>query len=94
VGRSTAGWFYVACVALPFVGVVAWGVLAATGAVASGHWVYVFLPVVALPLAVAPVRTVRGDAAGRALLPVLAATGRLQLVFGILLSAGLFLWLR
>ena len=34
VGRRAGGWFYVACVGLPFLGVVVWGVLAVTGAVA------------------------------------------------------------
>ena len=54
----------------------------------------VLLPLLALPLVVGPVRTVAGDASGRALLPVLAATGRLQLAFGILLSVSLWLWIR
>ena len=40
-----------------------------------------------------PVRLVRSDADGRALLPVLAATGRLQLAFGVLLSVALWLWM-
>ena len=47
----------------------------------------------ALPLTVAPVRLALGRAEGRALLPVLAATGRLQLVFGVLLSVSLWLCL-
>ena len=51
-------------------------------------------PLLALPLVVARCRIVTGDASGRALLPVLAATGRLQLVFGVLLAASLWLWIR
>lgn len=47
-----------------------------------------FLAVVA---AVEPVRRVRAGAAGPELIPVLVATGRLQLVFGVLLAAGLAL---
>ncbi len=47
------------------------------------------LALVALPLALPPVRAVRAGAAGRALLPVLAGTGRLQLAFGALLALGL-----
>jgi 1,4-dihydroxy-2-naphthoate polyprenyltransferase len=43
----------------------------------------------ALPLAVTVGIVVRG-ARGRELIPVLAATGRLQLVFGVLLAAGLW----
>jgi 1,4-dihydroxy-2-naphthoate octaprenyltransferase len=51
-----------------------------------------FLPLAALPFAVAPVRLAVSEAEGRALLPVLAATGRLQLVFGVLLAVSLWLW--
>ena len=45
----------------------------------------------ALPLAVPPVRAVRGGAAGRGADPVLGATGRLQLAFGLLTTIGLAL---
>lgn len=38
----------------------------------------------AIPVAVGPMRTVRSGASGRELVPVLAATGRLQLVIGVL----------
>ena len=41
--------------------------------------------------AIPAVRSVKGGAAGRALIPVLGATGRVQLVFGALLSVGLVL---
>lgn len=40
-------------------------------------------------VAIDPVRRVRAGASGPALIPVLGATGRLQLVFGVLLAAGL-----
>ena len=50
-------------------------------------WALVALPAVAL--ARAPVRRVRAGAAGPELIPVLVATGSLQLVFGVLLAAGL-----
>lgn len=43
----------------------------------------------ALPLAVAPLRTVLGGAGGRALIPALAGTGRLQLAYGALLGLGI-----
>lgn len=46
---------------------------------------------VAVAVAVAPVRTVLGGARGPALIPVLGGTGRLQLVYGVLLAAGLLL---
>jgi 1,4-dihydroxy-2-naphthoate octaprenyltransferase len=44
----------------------------------------------ALPLAVIPIRKVFAGAAGRDLIPVLAATARLQLAFGGLLAVGLW----
>jgi 1,4-dihydroxy-2-naphthoate polyprenyltransferase len=93
VGRLRAGGLYVACVTLPFAGAVVWGLLSVTGAVAAARPAIAFLPLLALPFVVAPIRVVRGDAEGRALLPVLAATGRLQLVFGLLLSIALWLWI-
>ena len=49
------------------------------------------LALLALPLAVPPLRLVYGPATGRALLPALADTGRLALGFGVLLAAGLAL---
>jgi 1,4-dihydroxy-2-naphthoate octaprenyltransferase len=45
----------------------------------------------ALPLAFRPIQVVREGAEGRALLPVLADTGRLQLALGVLLAVGLWL---
>jgi len=45
----------------------------------------------ALPLAVAPVRTVLGGATGAALIPVLGATGKVQLAAGVLTAVGLAL---
>ena len=43
----------------------------------------------AVVLAIGPMRDVRAGAAGPALIPVLAGTGKLQLAFGVLLTAGL-----
>jgi 1,4-dihydroxy-2-naphthoate polyprenyltransferase len=93
VGRRTAGHVYVACVALPFAGVLIWGLVSTAGAVHALRPAIAFLPLLAAPLAVAPIRMVNGDVSGRALLPVLAATGRLQLVFGVLLSISLWFWI-
>jgi 1,4-dihydroxy-2-naphthoate octaprenyltransferase len=93
VGRRAAGWMYVACVVLPFAAVLVWAVLSVSGALSASRPPIAFLPLVAFPLALAPARVVTGDAEGRALLPVLAATGRLQLVFGVLLSVALWLWI-
>ncbi len=52
-------------------------------------WALVAL--IALVLAIAPLRTLRSGVLGRALVPVLASTGRLQLVYGALLAVGLAL---
>ncbi len=92
VGRRRGGWLYVACVVLPFVGVAVWALLSVAGVVHGHRPAIAFLPLAALPLAVAPVRLAVSGADGRGLLPVLAATGRLQLVFGVLLSVSLWLW--
>ena len=51
----------------------------------------VLLVLVALPLAYGPVRAVLGGARGRDLIPVLGRTGRLELVFSLLLLLGLAL---
>jgi 1,4-dihydroxy-2-naphthoate octaprenyltransferase len=93
VGRRTAGHFYVACVSLPFAGVVVWALLSVTGTVHGFHPAIAFLPLAGIPLAVAPIRIVHSGASGRALLPVLAATGRLQLAFGVLMSVSLWFWI-
>ncbi len=50
------------------------------------------LTVLALPLVVAPIRTVRSGATGPALIATLQQTGRLQLVFGALFALGLALF--
>jgi 1,4-dihydroxy-2-naphthoate octaprenyltransferase len=93
VGRRPAGFLYAACLVLPFVGVALWALLSVTGAVHALRPGVAFLPLAALPLAVTPIRIVKSDASGRALLPVLAATGRLQLVFGVLMSISLWVWI-
>jgi 1,4-dihydroxy-2-naphthoate octaprenyltransferase len=72
---------YAGCVALTFVGVVAVAFMR-PGAL---------LALLAVPLAVAPVRQVTRGAAGRELIPVLGETGRVQLVLGALLAAGIII---
>ncbi|HUF33333.1 MAG TPA: 1,4-dihydroxy-2-naphthoate polyprenyltransferase [Acidimicrobiales bacterium] len=52
---------------------------------------WALLALLAVPLAVPPIRRLLGGATGPMLVPVLADTGRLQLVFGLLLAAGLAL---
>ncbi len=43
----------------------------------------------AAAVAIAPARVVRSGATGRDLIAVLGATGRVQVLFGVLLGAGL-----
>jgi 1,4-dihydroxy-2-naphthoate polyprenyltransferase len=52
---------------------------------------WALLALLAVPFAVPPLRRLLGGATGAALIPVLADTGRLQLVVGVLLAAGLAL---
>jgi 1,4-dihydroxy-2-naphthoate octaprenyltransferase len=52
---------------------------------------FALLMLLALPLALAPVRAVRGGASGPALITTLGQTGRLQLAFGLAFTIGLAL---
>jgi 1,4-dihydroxy-2-naphthoate polyprenyltransferase len=70
---------YIASLLLPFVAALAFTPARPLAA----------LTVLALPLAVGPIRTVRSGASGRALLSALGQTGRLQLAFGAALTIGL-----
>jgi 1,4-dihydroxy-2-naphthoate octaprenyltransferase len=81
IGRRWGGRLYVGCLVAAFVGAL----------VAAAWRPWSLLALAALPLAVRPARVVTEGAEGRALLPVLADTGRLQLVFGVLLAVGLWL---
>ena len=60
-------------------------VLLATGD--AGWWI--LLPWLTIPLAVRAVRDVLGGLSGRELNRMLARSGQLQLLFGVLLAAGL-----
>ena len=65
-------------------------VIGAFGMVAPDTWpATALLGLGALIAAVAPLNAVRTGAAGRDLIPVLAATGQLLLVYGVLLGAGI-----
>jgi 1,4-dihydroxy-2-naphthoate octaprenyltransferase len=92
LGRRRAGTAYLFCIAAPFAGVVCWELAGLGLPLSAGQRVAPLLPLLALPAALPPARLVAGDAEGRALLPVLAGTGRLQLAFGLLLSASLVWW--
>jgi 1,4-dihydroxy-2-naphthoate octaprenyltransferase len=52
---------------------------------------WALLALLAAPLAAGPLSRVRAGVGGRELVPVLAGTGKLQLVYGLLLAAGLAL---
>ena len=80
LGDTRTRILYAACVLTPFV------VVAAALALARPLTLLTFA---ALPLALAPVRTVRHGATGQALIGALGMTGRLQLAFGALLTIGL-----
>jgi 1,4-dihydroxy-2-naphthoate polyprenyltransferase len=80
LGDARTRAFYAGLVAVAFVA-------AAVCAAAGRPWAMVV--VAAAPFAVVPLRAVLGGASGRALLPVLRDTGRLELVYGLLLGAGL-----
>ncbi len=92
LGRRHAGRLYTLCVALPFAACAVWGLVSVSGALSAAHPGSAFLPLAAVPLAVAPVRLVERGAEGGALVPVLAATGRLQLAGGVLVAVALWLW--
>jgi 1,4-dihydroxy-2-naphthoate polyprenyltransferase len=70
---------YSACTLIPF---------AATTAIAPARPL-ALLTLAALPLALAPNRSVRAGTAGPALIAALGMTGRLQLAFGALLTIGM-----
>jgi 1,4-dihydroxy-2-naphthoate octaprenyltransferase len=79
IGDRRTRILYASCVGLPFAASIAMAPVAP----------FTLLTLVALPLAVAPAREVLGGTTGRGLIAVLGQTGRLQLVFGALLTAGL-----
>ena len=81
LGRRRAGLFY--CFTLM-------GVALSIGVVSS-YRPWSLLALLALPVAVAPVRLALSDQEGRALLPMLGTTARVQILAGALLAIGLLL---
>ena len=82
MGDLRTRWFYVVLLIGAFLCVIPIAGLAAIGAA---------LAFIGIPFARKPVERVLGGATGPALIPVLGATGRVQLVFGALLTVGLAL---
>ena len=75
-----------------FVGLIGVALLlAAVGVPFAAHSAWPVLAALALPLAREPVTTVRKGSVGRALIPALGGTGRLELAVAVLLAAGLLL---
>lgn len=81
VGPLWARWLYVGSIVAAGAGVVGVGLVRP----------WALLALVALVLAVRPAMTVLDGADGRELLPVLAATARVQVVAGVLLALGILL---
>jgi 1,4-dihydroxy-2-naphthoate polyprenyltransferase len=72
---------YLACLVEPFI-------ITIVLAVGWNTWA-TLLGLVALPTLISPIRSIRGGAAGRDLIPVLGATGKSQLFFGMMLAIGI-----
>jgi len=81
LGRGAARWLYATTVIGAFA-------VVAIGAVAGTLPAWSLLALLALPLAVLPIRTIFTETSGPPLIGVLKATARLQLVFAVLLSVG------
>jgi 1,4-dihydroxy-2-naphthoate octaprenyltransferase len=79
IGDRRTRLLYTGCVALPFAAAIAMAPAATLS----------LLALIAIPLAVPPARQVLAGTTGRGLVAVLGETGRLQLAFGALLTAGL-----
>ena len=81
VGETWTRLLYLGCVAAAFASVLLIALLRPPA----------LLALLALPLALRPAAAVASGASGRQLVPVLVATGKLQLAFGALLAAGIVL---
>ena len=79
IGDRRTRVLYAACVTLPFAAAIAMAPVAP----------FTLLALLAVPLSIGPVRRVLAGLSGRDLITVLGQTGRLQLAFGVLLTAGL-----
>jgi 1,4-dihydroxy-2-naphthoate octaprenyltransferase len=80
IGDRATRWLYFALMVAPFLALPFIAGLSRVGAA---------LAFIALPFARDPVLRVLEGATGRALIPVLGRTGRVQLIYGVLLAVGL-----
>jgi len=80
LGDARTRWLYAGLIAATFV-------LLAVGA--SIWRPAALIGLAAIPAAIPPIGTIRSGAKGPGLIPVLGATGRLQLAFGLLTAIGL-----
>jgi 1,4-dihydroxy-2-naphthoate octaprenyltransferase len=87
LGDPTTRKVYGLCLVVPF-GIVALVGLGGIGLI-SAFPAGCLITVVALPACLIPWRAVAGGARGPALIPVLVWTGRIQLMFGLLLTVGI-----
>lgn len=83
IGREPAKAVFAGLFVVAFAGAVA--------AAAGFHRPWALLALLALPLVRAPLRLVKTQTSGPALIQALVGTARLQLVFGVLLALGLWL---
>jgi 1,4-dihydroxy-2-naphthoate octaprenyltransferase len=75
-----------------FLGAIGLGILlAVVGVPIAAESAWPLLALLAVPLAKPPVDAVRGGGVGRALIPALGGTGKLELAVAVLLAAGLLL---
>lgn len=81
LGDERTRWLYVGLVALS---------IATAAALAFERGLWLLLPLVAVAAAVQPIRTVSTGAKGPALIPVLVATGQVQLLLGAAMATGLW----
>ncbi|MEO6822214.1 MAG: 1,4-dihydroxy-2-naphthoate polyprenyltransferase [Candidatus Nanopelagicales bacterium] len=89
LGDARTRWWYQLCLLGGYLTALVVGLLGLTG---GDAWpAGALLALASAPLLIPLVRTVRSGATGRALVPVLAGTGRLLLAYSLTLSAGLLL---
>jgi 1,4-dihydroxy-2-naphthoate polyprenyltransferase len=81
LGRHGAGLLYTGTLMAAAVGI----------GIVAHYQVWALIALVALPLAIAPVRLAMSEKRGRELLPMLGDTARLQIVGGLLLALGVLL---